>query len=186
MGLALDKGIQDHIWVNKLGNKTARTKYNKKQVSEIEKYQIDNDYGIDIANSYKTMTNAYSDTRNVLLTTLLKQGNPDKLASTVLNQGPTNVTSFMRVLQEAGDDGAMQIRKAMAKHIDDKILDEGAPALTNVKNYKTFVKENQDVLKAVFGDDFKTMFNPAGFNRVVNKINKYDEKILMLKAVSPD
>tara|TARA_Y100000992_G_scaffold221326_1_gene153499 strand:+ start:1557 stop:4895 length:3339 start_codon:yes stop_codon:yes gene_type:complete len=186
LGKALDKGIQDHIWVNKLGNKTARTKYNKKQVLEIEKYQIDNDYGIDIANSYKTMTNAYSDTRNVLLTTLLKQGNPDKLASTVLNQGPTNVTSFMRVLQEAGDDGAMQIRKAMAKHIDDKILDETAPALTNVKNYKAFVKENQDVLKAVFGDDFKTMFNPAGFNRVVNKINKYDEKILMLKSVYPD
>ena len=186
LGLSLDKSIQDHIWVNKLGNKTFRRKYNKKQNAEIEQYKIDNDYGIDIANSYRNMTNAYSDTRNVLLTTLLKQGNPDKLASTILNQGPTNVTSFMRVLQEAGDDGAMQIRKSIAKHIDDNILDEGAPALTNIKNYKTFVKENQDVLKAVFGDDFRTMFNPAGFNRVVNKINKYDEKILMLKAVYPD
>lgn len=183
LGIALDKGVQDHIWVNKLGNKSAPGTYSKKRLDEINQYKLDNDYSIDLSNSYKNMTNAYSDSRNVLLTTLIKQGNPDKLASTILGQGPSNVASFMKVLQDAGDDGIMQIRKSIAKHIDDKILDDAASPMVNAKNYRIFFKENKDILKAIYGDDYKIMFNQNGFKKQIEKIAEYDEKILMLNSV---
>ena len=132
------------------------------------------------------MSQAYLDTNNVVLTTLLNQGNPDYLASTLLKQGGTAVNNFIDLLKTGGHDGVMQIRKAMAKHIDDNIFDSNlSTPLQQAQDYRVFVKKNKEVLKAVYGEDYKKMFiNQSSFKRnILEPIQQYDNKIVQLKQV---
>ena len=185
LSFTVDKAIQDDVWVNKLGN-AAKQKYGKKDLIQIDQYKRDNDFGLDISEAYKNMSQAYLDTNNVVLTTLLNQGNPDYLASTLLKQGGTAVNNFIDLLKTGGHDGVMQIRKAMAKHIDDNIFDSNlSTPLQQAKDYRVFVKKNKEVLKAVYGEDYKKMFiNQSSFKRnILEPIQQYDNKIVQLKQV---
>ena len=185
LSFTIDKAIRDDVWINKLG-KSAKQKYSKKDLNQIDQYKRDNDFGLDISEAYKNMSQAYTESNNVVLTTLLNQGNPDYLASTLLKQGGTTVDGFMSLLRTGGHDGIMQVRKSMAKYIDDNIFDSNlSTPLQQAKNYRAFLKNNKEVLKAVYGDDFNKMsMNQAAFKRtVLEPIQQYDNKIIQLKQV---
>ena len=79
----------------------------------------------------------------------------------------------------------MQVRKAMAKYIDDNILDVDLSALAQAKAYREFVKKNKDVLKSVYGDDFNKIFvSPKNFERnFLKPMREYDQKIIQLQSV---
>ena len=182
---AIDKAIYDDVWVNKLGN-TRKAKYGVRQQAQIEKYMSENNYGIDIMDAYKNMSDAYGQVKNVILTQLIKSESPEQIIPAILNTNVANssintpLSEFLTVLKSAGDDGYLQIQNEMFDYIQRRFFTEGTPT-QQIKNYSDFYKQNKGTLKAIYGDEYKTIFNANGIKKVGKELDEIEQKINLLQ-----
>jgi len=161
--------------------------------ADLKRWMKDNQWGDDIAASWKSHANAIEEGNSEAILSIVQGNRPEKVADYLLNTSVPNsrvntpVTSLMKVLKKEGSDEVLDIQKGMAQYIRQTVLvDDGRTAFNIAKDYRKFMQENRGTLEAIFSKDgFKSSFqySPKQFQReIIDKIAERDEIIAKIQS----
>ena len=188
----LERGLEDQMNVLVREGASAESGIAITRKVELDNWMKDNDYGYDLKRAWNNQREAIELSNSQAIRSILENQRPEKIAeymfNTVAKGSRKNkpMTDLMTVLKREGSDEIRDIQEGLAAYIQREVLDSpDLKPLQIAKKYRTFIKENEGTLRAVFGDEqFKARFsNPKSFQRtVIRDIEKLNDDVTRIQA----
>jgi hypothetical protein len=187
--LNLQHGITDQM--NKLireeGAKRSGYGVNTKNLT---KWMDENNWGRDITLAWEGQLAALETSKARVITHILNSDAPEALIPYLLETGTvgskinTPVSEIMTVLNETGAKEIPIVRRAFAEFIKRNILDQPGTPLEIGQAYRTFFKDNEGTINAIFDKDiYKTFPTAKQFKKnVLDKLETVDQQMKHLTA----
>ena len=187
----LERGLEEQM--NQLVREGASKKFGipLTQKVKLNKKIQETGYGDDLRQAWSSQKEALELSNSQAIRSILQQ-RPEKVAEYLFNttakgsKTNTPVTELMSVLRNEGSDEIKGIQEGLAAYIQREVLEVPGKSPKEIATaYRTFVKENEGTLRAVFGDEQfgPRFFNPKAFNnKVVGGIQKLENDIKVIEA----
>tara|TARA_R110002167_G_scaffold171892_1_gene370024 strand:- start:314 stop:3766 length:3453 start_codon:yes stop_codon:yes gene_type:complete len=158
---------------------------------QINRYRQDTSYGLDIDKAWRAQKDAIELANTEIFRTILEK-QPEEVVPYILTTSTpgssinTRVGKLVTVLKDQGPDELHQLRRSIAGHIQENIINNVDKSPAEVaKLYRKFMKEHKGTLNELFDKDgYKAFsFNPKLFKKnVVEVLDDYEVRQSAMKA----